>query len=332
MTRILAVLLVILLPQPLFAQCKGRDLLADLPEAEVAALRVAAARQPFHQGLLWRAERGGQVVHLFGTLHIYAPRHENLIDQIEPLIARAETVFLEIAPGDDKLLQAKIADTPGIAFIVDGPTLPELLSEQEWRQLRRIMAERGVPGFLAAKMRPWMAISTLAVARCALEDIQNGRFGLDQMVMARATELGKTPVALEPFDTLFTIFDSFTEAEQLDFLRLGIAQQVEDADAQMVTLVESYYRGEARLVWEWSFAQAQAVAGLPDDIWRKQTARTEEALVNRRNRNWMKRILPAAEKGEVLVAVGALHLPGNQGLLSLLQDQGFTITRVPRAD
>jgi uncharacterized protein len=53
-----------------------------------------------------------------------------------------------------------------------------------------------------------------------------------------------------------------------------------------------------------------------------------DLLLYGRNRKWvkmMKDILPAHA---LLFAVGAGHLPGKQGLLALLQIEGYTVTPV----
>ena len=56
----------------------------------------------------------------------------------------------------------------------------------------------------------------------------------------------------------------------------------------------------------------------------------EDLLITRRNQAWMGPILRAASSGSVLVAAGALHLPGENGLLRLLEKEGFAITRIAR--
>ena len=38
--------------------------------------------------------------------------------------------------------------------------------------------------------------------------------------------------------------------------------------------------------------------------------------------------LPLLAKGNVFIGVGALHLPGRDGLVQLLRDKGYTVTAV----
>jgi len=40
------------------------------------------------------------------------------------------------------------------------------------------------------------------------------------------------------------------------------------------------------------------------------------------------RSAPILDKGNAFIAVGALHLAGDQGLVALLRKQGFTVTAV----
>jgi uncharacterized protein YbaP (TraB family) len=59
-----------------------------------------------------------------------------------------------------------------------------------------------------------------------------------------------------------------------------------------------------------------------------QMAELEETLLNNRNRAWVPVIeAAAASHDQIFIAFGAAHLIGDQGVLSLLGDNGWTITR-----
>jgi uncharacterized protein YbaP (TraB family) len=55
-------------------------------------------------------------------------------------------------------------------------------------------------------------------------------------------------------------------------------------------------------------------------------AHFEQVGVIERNHTMVRRALPWLQEGGLLIAVGALHLPGEQGLVELLRDQGMTVT------
>lgn len=325
----IALFLLWLAALPAHAGCDGTDLLDAMPADQRASLRAAADAQPYANGLLWRAERGDSVVHLVGTLHAPDPRHADTMAQITPLIDRASTVFLEFGDGDEARLQADMARNPGLAFIIDGPTLPEMLSRADWQALRGAMNDRGVPGFLAAKMKPWMAMLSLSMTKCAFQQAAKRQGGLDHLILGYARETGNPAQALEPYDSALTLMDHYSTEEQLELLSLNLAMGLDNPNDQHTTLVEAYFREEIRLIWEHGIAVSLTAPGQTREKVLADAARMEDAIVTRRNVQWMGRILPAAQAGEVFLAAGALHLPGETGLLNLLAEEGYRITRVP---
>ncbi len=330
MFRLISIVFLSLLASRGQAACSGTDLLAQMNAQDREALYAAADAQPNARGLLWRAERGDEVIHIMGTLHTADPRHEENMTTLAPLIARANTVLLEMGDGDEKRLQAKMAREPGLAFIIDGPTLPERLSPTEWDQLRAAMIDRGVPGFMAAKMKPWMAMLTLGMSACVFRETSQGKRGLDQMIIERANTLGNPAQALEDYDTSMFLFTDYADAEVMDMLRLTLALEDVDPDAQYSTLVEAYFREDVRVIWEFGIAQTLASPqGMNEAQILAEYARLEDTMMTQRNLAWMDRIFTASATGEVFVAAGALHLPGEFGVLNLLQQAGFSLTRVP---
>ncbi len=321
--------LTMLLGRPAWADCTGTDLISTLPPDELAALRKTANAAPHANGILWRAEGEGRTLHLVGTLHVPDARHDATMDRIAPFLDGADAVLLELGDGDEARLQRMIAEDPGLAFITDGPTLPDLLPEATWTALRAALADRGVPGFMAAKMKPWMAMANLGFSACDMDNLRQGLRGLDGQIIDRAAALGKPATGLEPIDTALRLFAAFSEAEQIEMLELGLAQQGADPHDQGTTVAEAYFREEIALIWEWTVAQSFAVPGIAPDIVQSQIDRMNEALVAARNRQWVGHIL--ATPGDLLIAVGALHLPGEAGVLRLLENEGYTVTRLPLA-
>lgn len=328
--RLVSIVFFALLAAPGQAACTGTDLLAQMDAPDRKALYARADSQPNAQGLLWRAERGDEVIHIMGTLHTADSRHEKNMTILAPLIERADTILLEMGDGDEKRLQARMAREPGLAFIIEGPTLPDLLSAAEWDQLRAAMTKRGVPGFMAAKMQPWMAMITLGMSACVFRQTAEGKRGLDQMIIERANMLGNPAQALEDYDTSMYLFTEYDTAEVMDMLRLTLALEDIDPDAQYSTLVEAYFREDVRVIWEFGIAQTLAnPQGMSETEILAEYARLEDTMMTRRNLAWMDRIYEASAKGEVFVAAGALHLPGAFGVLNLLEQAGFSLTRLP---
>jgi uncharacterized protein YbaP (TraB family) len=105
---------------------------------------------------------------------------------------------------------------------------------------------------------------------------------------------------------------------------------LEDRSEDMsTTMIDSYFDEEVRMIWEFSRDQALSIAGYSSERVDREFALMEEALMVRRNQDWIPVLTAAAADGPVLAAFGALHLSGDQGVLALLQAEGFTLERLP---
>ena len=79
-------------------------------------------------------------------------------------------------------------------------------------------------------------------------------------------------------------------------------------------------------MWELMRDQAYAQPGMTRDQVDSDFALMEKLLMDDRNRAWIPVIDAAAAEGPLVVAFGALHLPGQNGVLNLLAQDGWTIT------
>lgn len=308
------------------AECVGRNLIDALPDAERAALRDAARAVPYPEGNLWQATRGDRTVWLLGTYHLDDPRHAAVMDRVAPLIAQAGTVLVEAGPEEEAAMMDHLVRDPSFMVNTDSPTLPEILTEKEWLALSEAMRSRNVPPFMAAKFRPWYVSMLLSIPACKQAAIETGR-GLDGMVIDAATERGLPVVALEPYDTLFSLFGDMPLDEQLYMIRASLAYEAQVEDYS-VTLADAYFAGEGRLVWEFSRLMALKMDGYAPERVERDFARMEERMMTLRNRAWIPVIEGAAADGPVLAAFGALHLSGETGVLRLLEEAGYRLERL----
>lgn len=316
-----------LLCAPALAQtsCAGLDLIATLPAADRTTLEQASAAAPYPAGNHWRAEKAGATIDLVGTFHLYDPRMDGPMDRLRPLIAQADAIYLEATEVEIKALQTAVSSTPDLLFTT-GPTLPEQMTEPEWQSLSTAMNDRGIPAFLASKFRPWYVSVMLSMPPCAMASMQAGGGGLDHLIGDAAKALGKPTLPLEPYDTMFKIFDRISPEDQLDMIRtaLPLASQSEDLFA---TMTNSYFRETHREIWEFGRLQTLKTPGTDPAKAEADLALMEEVLINARNRSWMEVLRDKSPGKRLIVAVGAGHLSGDQGLLNLLRQDGWTLTR-----
>lgn len=316
-----------LIAPPAWADCTGENLLATMPAADRAALDDAVAAVPHPQGLFWHATKGDRSLHLIGTYHLDDPRHDATFSRIEPFLDSAATILVEAGPEEEKALMADLARDPGLMVITDGPTLREALPQEEWDQLADAMRDRGLPPFMVSKFRPWYVSMLLALPACE-GAVQAEKGGLDGMVIDHATERGIPLRALEPHETVFRLFQSMTFDDQLGMIRSALAVEPLSEDYS-VTLADAYFDEEPQLIWEFTRHLSLTAPGADPATIARDFALMEQTLMTDRNRAWIPVLEDAAAKGPAVAAFGALHLPGETGVLKLLEDAGWTVERLP---
>ncbi|MFZ1480838.1 MAG: TraB/GumN family protein [Paracoccaceae bacterium] len=312
------------LPPAAGAECFGMNILDIMPAAERQAVEAAANAVPYPEGNFWTAEKGATRLIVIGTYHLDDPRHQATVDRLAPEIAGAAALLVEGGPEEEKALVAHMAENPSVMTITEGPTLLESLPEATWKRLSAAMSERGIPGFMAAKLQPWYVTVLLSVPPCAMEDLVDPK-GLDGMLIDAALAAGVPVRALEPYDTVFKLFDSFSRAEQVDMIEQTLALEPSITDFS-ITLADAYFDGKGRLMWELMRHQSYAMEGYTRAQVDEEMARMEDVLMVQRNRAWIPVIEAAADAGPlVVVAFGALHLSGEDGVLNLLAENGWTV-------
>lgn len=327
MNRFLAPLVAacLALALPAHAQCTGTDLFAALPAPEQASLRAAAMAAPHAEGLIFRATKGEQEITLAGTYHLPDPRHEALLAELAPVLERASVLMVEAGPDEQKHVADAVAANPGLMFNASGPTLPDILPEKDWAALSALFEEREIPPFLGAKMKPFFVLIVLAIPPCAMPDLQEAG-GLDQALMEKAQDYGVPIAALEPWDTALTLFDTVTPSESISFLR-SLHFGAEDSENMAVTQANLYFAREPRIVLEFG-TQRLRDAAMPEEEIARVLNFSGRLVTDARNHAWVPVLERAAEKGPVLAAFGALHLSGDQGVLALLERDGWAVARL----
>jgi len=278
---------------PAFAICTGVSFLERVSDAERDQIKNAVTETPFASGLLWQATRDNSTLNIVGTMHIFDPRLSGIFADVAPALATADLLLVEATEQEETALQNAIASTPNLAFITDGPTLPEQMDEDSWQALSAAASARSIPPFMAAKMQPWFLSISL------------------------------------PWRTLIDFMAQGTAEEQLEMLQLSLLAP-ELQSEMFVTMLDSYFDQEVTILWEASRIAVNYVDGLDPQRGQELFTETEQLLLIDRNRNWMPIITEAtAAHDNVMLAVGAAHLPGTYGVLNLLQDDGWDIRPLP---
>lgn len=310
---------------PLLAQaqsCGTRDLIAELAPDRRAALEALVAPHAYPEGNLYVAEKPGSRVTVVGTLHLPDPRHAATVQAVRPAIEAADLLILEASSDAQAEIQAMTATSPEVFFLTEGPTLIDLLTEEEWGRLKEELAKFGIPGFMAAKFQPWFLGMTLAIPPCAVEDIRRGEKGLDMLLEEVARNADVPIEELDDVDALVSLLSGDPLDQQIEGLRMWLSMKV-DGDAEMTTLVERYFQGKSREAVEFSRILLED-RGVPVEVFDEMM----QGLLEDRNAAWEPKIIDLVDGKDAVLAVGAGHLSGESGVLRALERAGYSLMRL----
>jgi uncharacterized protein len=279
--------------------------------AALAAQPVAATRS-----FLWRATKGQGVVYLVGSVHMLtadfyplAPALDDAFKASDLLVEEADLAEMLSPTTQFSLLQR--------GMLPAGQTLDKVVSPATIALVNAHASALGPGGAVDAvkQFKPWFLAMTLE----AMEWQKAGfdpQLGLDKHFYDRAQTEGKTVQGLETTEYQISLFDSMTAEQQERFL----AETLKDLNKETASVNQ--------LASAWKSGD---VAGVERFVLQdlKSDPQVYQRLLVGRNRNWMPKIEALFSRPRpAIVVVGAAHLVGPDGLVSLLKAKGYTLTQL----
>jgi uncharacterized protein len=283
--------------------------------ALLAVLAIAAGAAPvlaaeaYERGLLWRVEgKGPAPSHVFGTVHLADPRVTKLPPAVARELDQASSVSLEIT-----LDTANIATLANRMLYTDGRDLQSVAGADLFGKALAITAELGLPEPVLRMFKPW------AVALVLSAPPQDPAQVLDFILAQRARDQGKPVHQLEGMEEQIAVLEGFPEADQVALLRHAVENRGRIGD-WIGRIVEAYL---ARDLAAMQRISEESAGGDPrvNEIY-------TERLLYQRNERMAERMEARLAEGRAFMAVGALHLYGARGVLALLEQRGYRVTRV----
>ncbi len=325
-----AFLFVLLTLKPAHAQeeptCGGKDLLAALQTDEPATyakLRAEADAIPNGRGIFWKIEKPGLAPSwLLGTMHVTDPRVLTMPAAARTAAAEASTIIIESDEIlDEKKAAAAMLMHPELTMFTDGKTIRDHLSPDQATRLEDGLKKRGLAVAAVQRMQPWIISSFVALPACETARKSKGASFLDKHIAEDAIKAGKSVAGLETLaEQLRAMADLPTEFHLQALIEtLELGDKMDDVIETMTTL---YLSGDIGMTMPMLEIVTPAQTGKDESSY----AAFEKRIVTDRNHVMAERAGPMLAKGGVFIAVGALHLPGEEGLVELLKKQGFTLT------
>ncbi|MDK1387620.1 TraB/GumN family protein [Sinorhizobium sp. 8-89] len=306
--------------------CGGTNILASMEQsdpARLAALRQEADAVPNGKGLLWKIESQGSAPSwLLGTMHVTDPRVLAMPEGAVDAFTKAAIVIVESDEiVDDKKAAAAIIMRPDLTMFAGDKTINDFLKPEDRVRLESGLKQRGIPLPLVAKMKPWMIASFVALPACEISRKAAGASFLDKKLAEDAVKEGKTLKGLETLVEQLSAMDSLPVELHLQALieTLALGKTIDDV---IQTTTDLYLSGDTGMIMPMMKSVSTQTAASDFGF-----ADFEQRIIIDRNKIMAARAEPILKGGNVFMAVGALHLSGPEGLVELLRQRGFTVTR-----
>lgn len=287
---------------------------------DYAGLQKTAEALPHADGRLFRVTREGvPTSFLFGTLHVVDPRLSQLSAATMGALRSSTALALETLEFGRRLpkslLEAELVPP-------EDQRASRLLAPAQFRRMRALLARRGFPPDLADRVKAPALALMLDLPTCATARTGSATF-LDDRVLGAAREMKLKAVGLETTPEQLAIADDLPASQKTALLD-GILAQSDDAESVTATSVSLFLQGRIGLLLAWTrFPRpiaGVAAAGIPPAF--------VDRIVTARSARMRDRLLPLLRRGGVFIAVGATHIPGADGLASLLENAGYGIERI----
>lgn len=261
-------------------------------------------------GLLWEVSKAGaEPAYLFGTIHSEDPDVLQLARPVQQAFAASQAVVLEMLLDVDAMMYSSAA-----MLMMDGHSLSDIIGQPLFRRVALAMQSRGIPEAVLNRMQPWAAAVTLSMPAPETGEV------LDAMLYQNALQQGKDVYGLETVQEQLHVFESMSGADQVTLLKDAV-ENFSGIDAMHAELLVAYKQRDLNGLMAISEASMQQGD-------QRLAGEFQQHLVVDRNHRMAERMRQYLQQGKAFIAVGALHLPGEEGLLNLLEQQGYTVRRM----
>ena len=262
---------------------------------------------PDDNSLLWQVSGKGlkQNSYLFGTFHLMCKEDIHFSSQLKTAIANAGKMYMELDMDDPSMLFGGLM----MMKMKGGKKLKDLLTEQEYEKVNSFFKDTlQLPLGLMQTVKPYLLIAMMYPEMMPCKT----RSGIEEELVKLAKKESKEIKGLETMAFQSSVFDSIPYELQAKELLKSIDS------------FEAYKTYFDTMLTVYKNQQLTQIEGLFNDKTFSMEG-YQDVLLDNRNKNWVEQLKKIMKEGSVFVAVGAGHLPGQNGLIALLRKEGYKV-------
>jgi uncharacterized protein len=306
--------------------CPGRDLFAELKNTEPEAFaRISKAAESVKnsRSLYWKIAppNGAAPSYLLGTAHVTDARIAAVKPALHDRIIKSKVAVFELSEVANRIAMSEnVFSNTALTQLPDGQTLWDLLPDREEEAIRRDPRIVEVPVQTVERFQPWVVSVLTTVPLCESQRKQS-RMTFDE-ALAQLAQFERVSIkGLETVDEQMAVFASMSLQDQTAMLSDSTTLGISPEDS-FHTLLELYLARRITAL-EPLMAHLAASKGFNNEL---RHITFMENLIDKRNINMAERSKAYLDEGAAFIAVGALHLPGEHGVVELLRKAGYKVT------
>jgi len=270
---------------------------------------VARHSGRFDRGLLFQVTKAGYPEsHVFGTIHVGDPRVLALPEPVADAFEKSRGLVIEV-----------MLDAGGLAafsthmLLEPGKTLPTEIGQPLFERAAPLLERYAIPREAALRLRPWVVFTTLNLPP------PTDLVALDLALMDKARESGKAVQGLESVEEQAVALGGLPLNDQIALLNDAVCHY-DAIQLEVAGLLRAYLDRDLGMLM--ALAERYQASG------QERYSRLMDSLLWKRNRIMVERMAPRLTEGSSFIAIGALHLAGERGVLALLEGLGYRVSRI----
>lgn len=271
---------------------------------------VVSFGQDEGNSLLWKVSGNGleESSYLYGTFHLLCPDQLQLSEKVKKAVGKSEQLVLELDFGDPAVMQTI---QQNMAYR-DGTTAKDYLSEEEYQIVSNFFRDSmQLPFEQMQSIKPFF-LSSMTIIHFL--NCQPGSF--EQVLANEAQGKNIEVVGLETVQDQLTFVESIPFDKQKRMLVENL-EDYEDSKKMFDKMVELYLN-----------EKLYGLNSLMEEYMEDDYADLQQNMLIKRNKRWVPDIKEKISQKASFIAVGAGHLPGEEGLIKLLKEEGYTVEAV----
>lgn len=307
--------------------CKGASLWNSLPGGTKQQLMAAANKQPYATGRFYKIERGGRVSYILGTIHVPPIKQLKLPAHVMQKVQKSKLVYLEKSNKEFKAFAAMTRQNPGYYRAGGLTSFSKYFTAAQWAQVRSALVAAGWKKGAAETLHPWVILDQIEGLGCG-QDNESFQLSLDARVMRVADRYKIPMIGLETPAKVDAHYRALSQSNIADMIKSLPIMDPKYPHGGMGKSIIGLLASE-NIVLTYVFEDYIARSNPNQRGVRLRKDFLDKKILYARNKAWMPALTRALDAGGAFVAVGAAHLGGRYGLLPMLQQKGYKISRIP---